>query len=136
MQTASSASLTCSECSSADEYTATVEIPSSRQARITRSAISPRLAIRTLRKSGGSALATGRLAALGISVTRSVCTSHLDEEKRLAELHGLPVFDQDGDDLARELGLDLVHQLHRFDDAKNVPFLDRLAFAHVHLGGR
>src|SRR3954470_17548462 len=47
MQTSSSAKRTCSDSRSASEYTATVAIPSSRQARMTRSAISPRLAIKT-----------------------------------------------------------------------------------------
>src|SRR3954454_2755563 len=47
MQTSSSAKRTWSDSRSASLYTATVETPSSRQARITRSAISPRLAIRT-----------------------------------------------------------------------------------------
>jgi hypothetical protein len=47
MHTASSAKRTCSESESAVECTATVEMPSSRQARMTRNAISPRLAMRT-----------------------------------------------------------------------------------------
>src|SRR5437762_6302727 len=46
MQTSSSAKRTCSEFSSATEYTATVLMPSSRQAKIIRSATSPRFAIR------------------------------------------------------------------------------------------
>ena len=46
MQTASSASLTWSDSRSASEKTATVLIPSSRAARTTRSAISPRFATR------------------------------------------------------------------------------------------
>src|SRR5262245_36433542 len=49
MHTDSSASRTCSESRSASLNTATVAMRSSRQARMTRSAISPRLAIRTLR---------------------------------------------------------------------------------------
>src|SRR5688572_28467953 len=54
MHTSSSAKRTCRLSRSASEYTATVWMPSSRQARITRSAISPRLAIRTfLNMSGG-----------------------------------------------------------------------------------
>src|SRR5439155_3612183 len=48
MQTSSSANRTCSDSRSASEYTATVSTPSSRHARMTRSAISPRLAMRTL----------------------------------------------------------------------------------------
>ena len=49
MFTASSAIFTKSALSSASEYTATVAIPISRHARMTRTAISPRLATRTLR---------------------------------------------------------------------------------------
>src|SRR5256714_10139982 len=48
MQTLSSASRTCIASASAVEWTATVAMPSSLQARSTRSAISPRLAIRIL----------------------------------------------------------------------------------------
>src|SRR3954470_17097751 len=47
MHTSSSAKRTCSDSRSASEYTATVCTPSSRQARMTRNAISPRLAMRT-----------------------------------------------------------------------------------------
>src|SRR5437667_9494459 len=49
MATASPAMRTCSAPRSASENTATVAMSCSRQARITRQAISPRLAIRTLR---------------------------------------------------------------------------------------
>src|SRR3954470_3116454 len=52
MHTSSSANRTCSDSRSASEYTATVWMPSSRQARITRSAISPRLAIRIFLNNG------------------------------------------------------------------------------------
>ena len=48
MHTDSSASLTWRESRSASECTATVAIPASRQAAMMRTAISPRLAIRTL----------------------------------------------------------------------------------------
>ena len=47
MQIASSANRTCSAWASAVEYTATVLSPISRQARMTRRAISPRFAMRT-----------------------------------------------------------------------------------------
>src|SRR3954469_10849259 len=50
MQMASSARCTGRLCASASLYTSTDWIPSSRQARITRRAISPRLAMRTLSK--------------------------------------------------------------------------------------
>src|SRR4051794_39296185 len=52
MQTSSSANRTCSDSRSASEYTATVCTPSSRHARMTRSAISPRLAISTFLNTG------------------------------------------------------------------------------------
>src|SRR5262245_66598093 len=60
MQTSSSAKRTCSDSRSASLYTATVEIPSSRHARITRRAISPRFAIKTflnIRSAAGFAAA-------------------------------------------------------------------------------
>src|SRR5262245_2857422 len=56
MQTDSSASRTWRLSRSASLNTATVEMRSSRQARMTRSAISPRLAIRTLRNTGSGSL--------------------------------------------------------------------------------
>src|SRR5690348_7260833 len=52
MQTSSPANRTWSDSRSASEYTATVCTPSSRHARMTRSAISPRLAIRTFLNTG------------------------------------------------------------------------------------
>src|SRR3982751_1190775 len=52
MQTSSSAKRTWSDSRSASEYTATVCTPSSRHARMTRSAISPRLAMRTFLNTG------------------------------------------------------------------------------------
>src|SRR5689334_22728768 len=104
MQTASSANLTCSASASAVEWTATDLRPISRRQRITRSAISPRLATRTF-----------------LNFSRS---SGLDLEQRLAVLDGRAVLDQDADDRARDVGLDLVHQLHRLDDAQHLALLD------------
>src|SRR3954469_23013809 len=100
MHTSSSANRTCSEFSSASEYTATVLMPSSRHATMMRIAISPRLAIRIF---------------LNIA-------PRLDREQPLAVLHRLPVLDVDLYNLAIELRVDLVHQLHRFDDAQHLPF--------------
>jgi hypothetical protein len=48
MRTASSAARTCRAAASASLYTATLPMPRRRSVRITRTAISPRFAIRTL----------------------------------------------------------------------------------------
>src|SRR6185369_6098149 len=88
---------------SAVECTATVLMPSSRQARRMRSAISPRLAIRTLS-----------------SIVVRPCALFFDHEQWLAEFDGVAVLDQHTDAPARELGFDLVHHLHGFDDAERV----------------
>src|SRR6188508_2385270 len=68
-----------------------------------RSAISPRLAIRIF------------------------LNMWFDGEKALAVLDGLAVLHVDLDDLAVAFGVDLVHQLHRFDDAEHVPLLHGLS---------
>src|SRR5512145_2611745 len=111
MQTSSSANRTCSEFSSASEYTATVLIPSSRQAQITRSAISPRLAIR-------------------IFLNIASDPARFDGEQPFAILDRLAVLDVRTHDLALVFRGDLVHQLHRFDDAEYLVFLDVLANLH------
>src|SRR5687768_15028227 len=101
MHTASSAKRTWSALASAVECTATVAIPSSRQARMTRRAISPRLAIRTFLNTGACSPRAARRSG------------GLDPEQRLAELHRLPVLHHHLGDPPGHLGLDLVHQLHR-----------------------
>src|SRR5574341_1499640 len=102
MQTLSSASRTCMASASAVECTATVAMPSSLQARSTRSAISPRLAIRIL-----SNIAP-RLTLL-------------DHRQRLSIFDRLTVLDKNGDDSAGARGGDLVHGLHGFDDEQRLP---------------
>src|SRR5262249_2451420 len=97
MHTAWSAKRTCRLSRSASESTATVLMPSSLQAHITRSAISPRLAIRIFLNM------SGKLAPQSVGA---------DREQRVPELHGLPVLLVDSHDLAGHFGLDLVHQLH------------------------
>src|SRR5215470_6599290 len=101
MHTLSSASRTCMASASAVECTATVATPSSLQARSTRSAISPRLAIRIL-----SNIAP-RLALL-------------DHRKRLAIFDRLTILDEDCDDRAGAGGGDLVHGLHGFDNEQRL----------------
>src|SRR5437870_3987914 len=106
MQTSSSAKRTCSECSSASEYTATVLMPSSRHAQMMRRAISPRFAISILLN------------------MKSALLVRLDREQTVAVLHGLTVFDVDRGDFAVGVALNLVHQLHGFDNAQHLPALD------------
>src|ERR1700678_214469 len=101
MHTVSSASSTCLVLKSAVECTATVLIPSSRQARRMRSAISPRWAITTF-----------SIIAL------------FDDEQRLAELDRLAVLGEDWRDAPRFVGFDLGHHFHLFDDAANLAAFD------------
>src|SRR5215475_13042395 len=99
MHTAWSANLTWSASASAVECTATDPRPISRHARITRNAISPRFAISTF---------------LNIAYSRN------DLEQCLSVLDGCTVIDEDRGDRARDVGLDLVHELHRLHDAQDL----------------
>src|SRR5258706_1473803 len=118
MQTDSSASFTYFASVSASECTTTVRIPISRQARWMRSAISPRFAIRIFSNMEGP--------AAGLS----------ENEQRLTVLDRLSVLDQDRLDRTRSVGVDLVHQLHRLDDADDLSLLHRLANFDERLGVR
>src|SRR5215467_8108320 len=95
---------------------ATVRMPISRAARSTRTAISPRFAMRIFRNMARRAL---RLL-------------HLEEP--LPELDGAAGVDEALDDGAGELGFDFVHELHRFDDTERLTGTD--VAADVHEGGR
>src|SRR4029450_5004482 len=108
MHTLSSASRTCMASASAVECTATVATPSSLQARSTRRAISPRLAIRILSN----------------IAPRSAL---LDHRKRLAIFNRLAVLAEDRDNRAGAGGGDLVHGLHGFDDEQRLPCGDARA---------
>src|SRR6218665_256469 len=81
-------------------------MPSSRQARWIRRAISPRLATR---------------------IFLNMRDGLFDDEQRLTVLDGLAVLAQDLRDRAGLVGLDLVEDLHGLDDADRLPFLDRAA---------
>src|SRR5512140_1425554 len=86
MHTDSSASRTYLASRSASEWTTTVLIPISRHARWMRSAISPRLAISILSKSGFG----------GLVATRARTGGRLfEDDQRLAELDRLSVLGQD-----------------------------------------
>src|SRR5688500_165418 len=89
-------------------------MPSSRQARMILRAISPRFAIR-----------------MRENMERLLL---LDEEERLAELHGLAVLDQDLLDHPAYLRLDLVHDLHGFDDADHLLGADLVAGVDERVG--
>ena len=94
MQTAISALRTWMASRSASEWAATVRRPSVRQARWMRSAISPRLAMRTV---------------LNIGL--------IDPEKRLAGIDLVTGGDEHGPDGSIALGFHLVEDLHGLDDA-------------------
>ena len=101
-----------------------------------RSAISPRLAIRILSNGlsdggVGHGQAAARAAPACAGQRRRASADH---EQRLAELDGLAVLDEDRLDRAGGVGLDLVHQLHRLDDAQRVALLDRVADLDERLG--
>ena len=64
---------------------------------------------------------------------KSVADSALlpNSKQRLAVFYGLTVFDVDFDDLTRNLGLYLVHQLHGFDDTNRRLVRYHAAFAYI-----
>src|SRR5215218_9374983 len=131
MHTDSSASATYLASRSASECTHTVLMPSSRHARWMRSAISPRLAIRTLSNGlSDGASATIRRAARAARTAGAGCgagDASADHEQRLAVFDRLAVLGEDRLDRAGRVGFDLVHQLHRLDDAERITLLDRIA---------
>src|ERR1051325_7378834 len=77
------------------------------------------------------------LCLCGLSGVNNASKSfRFDGEQPLAILHGLAVLHIDSDDLAVAFGVDLVHELHRLDDAEHLPLLDSLAYVHERLGAR
>src|SRR2546421_950294 len=150
MQTLSSASRTCIASASAVECTATVAMPSSLQARSTRSAISPRLAIRILSnictdslrrhpevrakrasKDGEPPPFEARPSAERPRVTARLLNNH----QRLAVLDRMAVLEQDLRHLAGARRGDLVHGLHRFDDQQRIAGPYHTADVDERLGG-
>src|SRR5215467_4749898 len=111
MHTLSSARRTCMASASAVECTATVGMPISLQARRTRSAISPRLAISTLSNIAGP----------------PAPNTLLDDRQRLAEFHGLAVADEVRHDHPRLRGRNVVHGLHGLDDHEGLALGDARA---------
>src|SRR5579883_1764241 len=90
-------------------------MPSSRQARRMRRAISPRLAMTTF---------------------SSMAWRLFDYEERLADLDRIAVARHDGGDPARAIGLDLIHHLHGLDDAEHLADLHLIADLDERLGAR
>src|SRR5919202_6250017 len=105
MQTARSARRVCSAPLSEVEYTATASTPSSCSARITRTAISPRFATRTR-------------SNIYLQCIQRPAVQRLELEEQLPELDGLRVLRVNRPHASPHLGLDLVHQLHRLEDAE------------------
>src|SRR3954465_3269542 len=95
----SSARFTYFASVSASECTITVRMPISRHARWMRSAISPRLAIRIFSNISG------------------------EDEQGLPVLDRLAVLHEDRLHAAGGVGLDLVHKLHRLNNADRVALL-------------
>src|ERR1019366_3234111 len=131
MHTASSANRTCRARASTSECTATVFTSSSRQALRTRSAISPRFAIRIFLNIAPS---VGRTPA-GHAFAHPMCRARwalrlLDPKELLTVFHALAVLREHFGHGARAFGLDLVHQLHRFDDAERLPRADHRPHLH------
>src|SRR5690554_3017508 len=93
-------------------------MPSSLQARRMRSAISPRFAISTLS-----------------SIVKILAQQSGDGDQRLVVFDRLAVFDQDAFDNAGLVCFDLVHHLHRFNDADHITRLDALTYFNKGAGG-
>src|SRR6266853_516263 len=77
------------------------------------------------------------IACLKLNAGRLPCVAspmRIHPEKDLAELHRLRVLRRDLPHHARHFGLDLVHDLHRFDDADDLPHIHPGADLHVWLG--
>src|ERR1700734_3423375 len=101
---------------------ATVRIPSSLQAQITRRAISPRLAMSSLRNIGS--IQGPCIRTVVVTFTTQKELTQPEREEWLAVLHWLTVGDQTLANLPGRIGFDLVHQLHGFDDAQDLTVLD------------
>src|SRR5690606_37693257 len=100
-------------------------MPSSLQARRMRRAISPRLAISTFSIMWA---AYRQWTSKGAGWRRPPDNSgtSADHEQRLVELDRLTILDQNLQDRAGRIRLDLIHHLHGFDDAQRISALDRL----------
>src|SRR6185437_5760885 len=73
-------------------------------------------------------------AAMGAAPVGSAIRIH--PEKHLSVFHRLGILHGDLADHPHDFGLDLVHDLHRFDDADRLPRRDPAAHLNVGLGAR
>src|SRR6266702_2424821 len=76
------------------------------------------------------------IACLKLNAGRLLCVAspmRIHPEKDLAELYRLRVLCDDLPNHTRDLRLDLVHDLHRFDDADHLPYGHPAADLHVRL---
>src|SRR5947199_1977562 len=78
------------------------------------------------------------IACLKLNAGRFCVASpmRIHPEKDLAELHRLRVLRGDFANNARDLGLDLVHDLHRLDDANHLPDVHPAAHSDIGLCSR
>src|SRR6266576_3844735 len=79
------------------------------------------------------------MACLKLNAGRLPCVAspmRIHPEKDLAELYRLRALRRDLPNHPRDLGLDLVHDLHRFDDADDLPHVHPGADLHIWLGRR
>jgi elongation factor P len=76
-------------------------------------------------------LETGLTVQVPLFVNTTNRLEGLDHEERLAVLDRPSVLDEDSDDPAAELGLDLVHHLHRLDDTHDRVRLNLLVLRYV-----
>src|SRR2546422_8189490 len=79
------------------------------------------------------------IACLKLNAGRLLCVAspmRIHPEKGLSKLDGLRVLRRHLPNDAGDLALDLVHDLHRFDDADHLPDVDPASHLHVWLGAR
>src|SRR5882762_4196022 len=79
------------------------------------------------------------IACLKLTAGRLLCVTspmRIHLEKDLAELHRLRILRGNLPNHTRDLGLDLVHDLHRLDDAHHLPHIHPAADLHVGLRSR
>src|SRR5258705_433489 len=115
MHTDSSASITYLASASASEWTATVLMPISRQARWMRSAISPRLAIRTFSNMPPAPSAPGDLG---------------DDQQDFAVFDRAAVAEEDIQHRAAVGCRDRIHHLHGLDDQQGLALRNLVANLH------